>query len=267
MPTYSRPATIKGLPLGSITWNPDFRANLNEENLWTGSVSFTCNYRDIPNILPLLKSPCQEAGWGFMKLRSIDVSNNEGDTGVVTCSYRGSSTPDYEFGNEETTSTALNCTTSETPIEQHPKYKDVPTVDKELMQELKNGRYKLSKTQPESGAVYESKVDDIGVQVIKFTDELSVELAGLISKGILTFLESTPIYTYTYTTKLKPRGSDLNKVGKIYSNPKEAPSVTGGRDWLCTSLSYNENAETYVVTAEFRLSGKDGWNPLIYTDA
>lgn len=269
------PATIKGLPLGSIIWNPDFKATLNEEGLWTGSVSFTCNYRDIPRILPALKSPCQEAGWAFMRLRSIDVSNNEGDTGVVTCSYSGSVTPDYQFGDDEdsgvddtTSSSSMTCSVTESPIEQHPKYKDVPTADKELMQELKNGRFKLSKTQPEEGAVYESKVDDIGVQVIKFTDELSVELAGLISDGILTYLESTPIYRYTYTSTNKPSATALNKVGKIYTNPKGAPAVSGGRNWLMTSLNYDESAaDTYVFTGEFRLSGVDGWNALIYADA
>lgn len=272
MPTYSRPATIKGLPLGSITWNPDFRATLDDEGVWTGSVSFTCRYADIPNLLPYKGSPCQEAGWYFMALNGIEVSNNEGDTGVVTCKYKGSVTPDYGFDDQETdkaeleaiASSNISSSVNETPIEQHPKYIDVSTEDKQLMQELKNGRFKRSKTQPEDGAVYESKVDDIGVQIIKFTDPLAIELSNFISKGVLTYLDPTVIYSVTFGQKKQPRGSEIGEVGKIYSTPLNAPNVPAGRDWLMTAMNYQQDGKIYKITAEFRLSGEGGWEPLIY---
>jgi hypothetical protein len=265
--SYSRPATKFGLRAGNITWNPDFTATQDDKNLWTGSVSFTCNYADIPNLVPYLKSPCQEPGWGFMLLTGVTVSNNEGDTGVVTCKYTGTSTPDYEFGDEETNSSSLGTTVEETPIEQHPKYKDVTDIDKQLMQELKNGRFKLAKTQPEDALLFETRVDDEGVEQIEFTDELAIELAGLISKGILTYLNATPIYRYNYTSILKPKASVLNKVGKIEENPKDAPAVSGSRNWLMTAINYDQSGNSYNISTEFRLSGEGGWNPLIYSEA
>jgi hypothetical protein len=269
--SYSRPATKFGLPQGNITWNPDFTATRDDKGVWTGSVTFTCNYADIPNLVPYLKSPCQEPGWSFMGLTGVTVNNNEGDTGTVSCKYSGMVTPDYEFGDEEpednvlTDSSRMSTTIEETPIEQHPKYKDVTDVDKQLMQELKNGRFKLAKDQPEDALLFETRVDDEGVEQIEFTDELAIELAGFISQGILTYLNPVSIYTYTYPSNKKPSANVLNKVGKVEPNPRNAPAVSAGRDWLMTALNYEDDGVVFTITGEFRLSGIDGWNPLIYT--
>jgi hypothetical protein len=269
--SYSRPATKFGLPQGNITWNPDFTATQDDKGVWTGSVTFTCNYSDIPRLLPELRSPCQEAGWNFMQLVGITVNNNEGDTGTVSCKYSGTVSPDYEFGDEEdpdittlTDSSNMSSTVEETPIEQHPKYKDVTDKDKQLMQELKNGRFKRAEVQPEDARLFETRVDDEGVEQIEFTDELAIELADFISSGVLTYLNATPIYTYTYPSPKQPTASVLNKVGKIEPNPKGAPSVTEGRNWLMTALNFDYDGVIYTISGEFRLSGKGGWDERIY---
>ena len=120
------------------------------------------------------------------------------------------------------------------------------------MQELKNGRFKRSKTQPEDGVVYESKVDDVGVQIIKFTDALSIELANFISKGVLTYLDPTLIYTVTFGQKKKPTAAELAEVGKIYSDPLNAPPTPEGRDWLMTAINYQQKGKIYTITVEYR---------------
>lgn len=267
----SRPATKFGLRLGSITWNDDFKANLDDKGLWTGSVSFTCNYADVPKILPKLKSPCQEPGWSFMSLKGVDVNNNSGDTAVVNCQYTGTVTPEFQFDEEDpeeveksTSSSSMASTVTESPLEQHPKYAAVTDTDKQKMQELKNGRFKLAATQSEGKLTFITRVDDEGVEKIEFTDPLAIELATFIAKGVFTYLQATPVYRYTYTSTKKPTGSALNQVGKI-STPVDAPSVSGGRNWLMTALNYEQDGNSYSITGEYRLSGVDGWDTLIYT--
>ena len=114
----SRPATIFGLPQGSITWNPDFKASLDDKNLWTASATFTCRLANLTSLLPLLKSSCQESGFSFMSLNGLDIANNEGDTATVTCKYTGTQSPDFNIDDPDPKySSSMGITTAEEPIE------------------------------------------------------------------------------------------------------------------------------------------------------
>jgi hypothetical protein len=78
-----------------------------------------------------------------------------------------------------------------------------------------------------------------------------------------------------FTDYLQPRVSirvtdantnepDLSELGKI-SNPKQAPTLADGANWLMTGVDATEDADkNWEVTREYMSSGPGGWNVDIY---
>lgn len=60
------------------------------------------------------------------------------------------------------------------------------------------------------------------------------------------------------------RPSGIRDVGTIDSPTGPAPSVSG-RDWLAWSETYIRRGGVYQVSTTWKLSGRNGWDPEIYT--
>lgn len=263
----SREATIFGLPQGNITWNPDFKANLDEKGLWTGSNSFTCRLADLTSLIPDLGATCQEPGFDFMTMVGTEVSNNEGDTAVVNCRYSGTVTPDYEFDGDNTAvkkTTSMSIAVSEEPIETNPKYVTLTEDQRNIVQQFKAGRYKIFKTA--DGVITEliSRVDDLNVGIHFISSSaLLQDLIGKINKGFVSYLVPNQIFRVSYTQNVKPSASLLNYTGYIKA-PDDAPAVGDGRNWLLIGVNYTSESGVYSITEEYQLSGKGGWDTSIY---
>ena len=261
----STPATIHGLPASLITWNPDFKATRDDKNLWTGSCTFTCRRANLTNLIPAIGSPCQEPGFTFMFLKTVDVANNEGDTATVTCNYSGTSTPEFSFDrNNVPYTSSMSISTTEEPIETLKKYRTQLTQeDKNTVAEFKAGRYKIKKVVDGEITELISRTADNSAKIVYLTDPLLKELINKINSGIVAYLVPKPIYRYSYTSKKKPSGNLLNDVGKIKTPPK-APDVSGGRNWLVMSINYDYSSNLYNISEEYMLSEEGGWDTDIY---
>lgn len=87
--------------------------------------------------------------------------------------------------------------------------------------------------------------------------ELDSDLAG-----VEAFLDVSNItFRERYTARNRPTG--LGRVGSI-SSPSNAPNLPGNRNWLYVGLSYQQRADIFSVSREWRGSGKGRWNSLIY---
>lgn len=268
----SRPATLFGLGSQRIIWNPDFQATRDDKNLWTGSVSFTCRRSDATSLIPALGSPCQEPGWSFMLLNGTDVSNNEGDTVVVTCKYTGLESTGFETDELDPNSVSaytksMNVSTVEEPIETLKKFRDNLTQEqKNVVSQFKAGRAKILKLIDGKIRQLVSIVEDEEVKIIDVPDDSRFqELLTLINDGVETYLVPKPVYRYSYNSRSEPPASLLNDVGDI-GNPPKAPSVTGGRNWLLIGVTYDYERTTriYKITQEWLLSGPGGWDTDVY---
>lgn len=264
----SRDATIFGLPQGNITWNPDFKASLDDKGLWTGSNSFTCRLHNLTQLIPDLGASCQEPGFDFMYMIGADVSNNEGDTAVVSCRYSGTVSPDYEFDGDnpnlkKTFSMAISV--SEEPIETHPRYDELTADQRNIVQQFKAGRYKIYKTVDGVITKVISRVDDLNVGSFDIAaSEPLTDLVTKINKGFISYLVPNQVFRVSYTQNSKPPAALLNMTGYI-KNAEDAPTVGDGRNWLLIGVNYSSESGVYSITEEYQLSGPGGWNTEIYT--
>lgn len=259
----SRDATKFGIGRGKITWNPDFQANLDNKGLWTGSITFTCNSEDVISLKPDLKAPCQEPGWSFMLLVGLDVRNNEGGTATVNCKYSGATKSDLEFGfddgPEESTSQSISVSTE--PIQSHPRYKDLTPSDWAIVNNFKNGAYKVGRM--EGGLIMSllPNVHDSNISAIEVTGERLQELLGFMNKGIESYLAPHQVYRIDYTSNTEPSTSRIEGVGYI----ENLPPAPDGKNWLYMGMTYTETSGVYSVSLEWELSGPGGWNETLYT--
>jgi hypothetical protein len=85
--------------------------------------------------------------------------------------------------------------------------------------------------------------------------------AQLILKGQDSYLNPTLTLTITSDEATLP---DLTLLGTIVSIPN-APSVPAGANWLLAGCNCDAiTGGKWRVTREYRLSGRNGWNSLIY---
>lgn len=256
---------IYGVRPGSLQWADDFTATQDNKGKWDASVSFFCRIEDAVRLKPVKGAACAEPGFGFLGFDSCTVANESGGLARVTCKYVGGETDEPDFGFDDDTDlgarSELAVSTSEEPIETHPKYAELSEGDKINIQHLKAGRMKGTATAGE----YLLTEDNANAKKITFEDPLAAELAGFIAKGLTSYLVAQQIYRYSYTSRSNVGASVLNKVGKITS-ARGAPSVGGGRNWLFVGASSQSEGSAYNISLEFRLSGPGGWQEEIYDD-
>lgn len=277
-------ATIFGLPKLSITWNPDFKATKDYKNKWSGSESFTLNADDVIRFIPTINSPCQHEGFSFMKVSSVDISNNEGNTYVITCNYGGVTTSDDLSGSEDITentlsslsslsssevtnqytfaensaSSGLGITTSEEPIEKHYKFRGISDYEMMVIQNIKSGTF--TRVELESYTYKNSSDKTIGGETYKVETEMGIKLLEYVLKGVESYYSPRQVFTKSYTSANLP---DVGRVGKISS----APGVTGGgpTDWLYNGVNAQRHGGVYEITKEFIKSGQGGWDEFLYS--
>lgn len=81
--------------------------------------------------------------------------------------------------------------------------------------------------------------------------------------GVRGYLAPGAVWRETSITTTVPGA--LGSVGAIVSPSGPVPSVPSPRTWLYLGLTYQQRGQTYTVKKEWRLSGRKGWNTLIYT--
>jgi len=93
---------------------------------------------------------------------------------------------------------------------------------------------------------------------ICFTKTASAGLAGVQS-----YLRPQMVFRISYTQDSKP--STIANVGKR-ATPSGAPTLPSGANWLYAALNYRQigRSGSYEVTEEYRASGPEGWNELVY---
>jgi hypothetical protein len=263
----SRDATKFGLPRGRLTWNPDFQATLSDKNLWTGSVTFTCNIADVIALKPELKSPCQEPGFEFMGLVGLEVKNNEGDTATVNCRYSGTVSPDFGIDDpeEETPKTSsMAIGVSLEPITSHKQFKDLTQAEWTIVSLFQKGLYVAGKI---TNGVVETLLPntyDSKLGIVTLEGDKLKKLIGYLNKGVDRYLAAHQVYRVNYTSNNRPTAAELNKVGYV-TNAPGAP-VVNDRDWLYMGVNYSESGDVYDITQEWELSGPGKNDPYLYKE-
>jgi hypothetical protein len=78
-------------------------------------------------------------------------------------------------------------------------------------------------------------------------------------KGLSAYLVPSAVIRCTQMVKFA--SADMGSI----ETPPNAPSISGGKNWLKTSVSYRTLGDWVEVTEEWTSSGKKGWLPEIYS--
>ena len=262
-------AEIKGLNIGRIQWNPTFNATRDDKGLWTGSMTFDCRKSDIASKVPARGSSCPAEGFGFMKSEGISVKDRKGDLYTVEVSFTGSDNSASFDDDEEVDggTSELIISTSPTSLFFHPRYRNIDREIITYLKALRDGQLELLKLTGEDPVTMielkqvNRKNEGRGIVI---EDEMAIELALKLLKGIHEYLRAEQIFRYTISSTEKISANKLNAVGKKTINPYFKGTLSNSRDWLFTGINSAQRGEVYTYSFEWRLSDFGGWDDDIY---
>ena len=171
-------------------------------------------------------------------LRGWRISHTDGKYTLTTETYESTGDVVVYAGDASTSSEA---------IETHPSLDDL-TKD----QRDKWLRWKQNPNDPTLN----------GFDPATDTDPLIQKLFGWYSKGVTTYL--APRITVKHTT-VEDNPPSLDIIGNITSSAGGYQGSTGNRDFLITSVSFQQEGAKYRTTVEYLASQKGKtWDPTLY---
>lgn len=212
-------------------------------SLETCTTVFSCPM-DRFDLVPPLFSSNPLFGYLYMERRRLAIKSGRI---LIAGEYAGipggTTTPIYE----------LVIGVGEEPIETHPSFVDTiagaPSgpLNGAIFVDFETGRLTTD--------------DDKGV-FDKFRPVLSGSKNTLA--GVQAYLDAGQVsWRETYMSTARP--SDISTVGNIQTPPGPVPFVGAGRNWLHAGITYQQRGIIFSVVDEWRASGRNGWNTLIYS--
>lgn len=182
-----------------------------------------------------------------LKCYESDLDQEEGGIVRITSIYTGV----LANNPEELAQHDYNRTTTEAPIETHPKfavpYASPPVTPAQLATielALQNAQPPPSTITGAARLLYDKKV-----------------------RGIESYLKPGGIYKKTYASESIPGAAIMNLAGKIATPGSPAPTPPDGQNYLCIGISWSKAAGVVTIMEEYQLSGPGGWDPEIYDAA
>jgi len=235
-------ATIK---IGNVTgavYQAERPLHLNPDGSAQASLTYKCTSESAFVVIPQYLST--HPFIPQLKCYESDLDQELGGIVRITSIYKGvlASNP------EELAQHDFSRTTTEAPIETHPKFAvplDNPPVSPSDLAAIELA---LQNNQP-------------------LPDSLSDPAQLLFAKkrrGIESFLKPGGIYKKTYVSNDFPGASLMNQVGKIAEPGSPAPTAPSGQNYLCIGVSWTKQAGIVTIMEDYQLSGPGGWDPDIY---
>ena len=237
------------IKIGNVTnviYQTERPIHINPDGSAQGSITYKCTTEGIGTVLipEFLSSHPTEP-----KLKAYETSTDWEAGGIfrVTTIYKGvlANNPEelaqHEFGR----------TTTEAPLETHPKFaipRDNPPVTPTMLEAIELA-LQNSTPPPES---------------IKGVARL---LYDKKRRGIESFMKPGGIYKRSYASQSIPDASILAKVGKIDTPSAPAPVAPSGQNYLSIGVSWVKSAGVVTISEEHQLSGPGGWDTDIYETA
>lgn len=256
-----------GLKQQAVLGN-DFTVSLDSKGKFTASDSFTAPYAQVQQFLPLLGAPCQRTGWTWLVCEGYTIEPQHGGVCKVIVQYNSSGNDgsfDFDTAADSRFKYSLAITSSDEPLETHPKYRNISQDEKELISNVKTGLYERSNKTSTHQDFYKFKhTQDKSAAVLSITSDLGKELIDFILKGVESYLMPRQTYTVRYNHYNLPSSSMIGKVGYIDTQPKGNPPTPSGRNWLFTGCNATQNGKLYTIELQWELSGDEGWEDKIY---
>ncbi len=224
------PKTVKGDPLNSLILQSGWSLVYKQDGSLQGRCMFKCSASVAPSLIPPVGTPHPKNP--LAKSYDAELVVTENDIAVITVDYLGIYISDrYTI--------EYIATTGEEPIETHEAF--VSSIGG-------------TAGAPKNGA----KFDEETGEFICFPGDAPHRLGGV--RGYLAPASVVRVSFYSHEAN-----TGLSDLGERKSPPFLGFITVGGsRNWLKTNWSRRDYGLIYQITEEYTLSGKGGWNSLIY---
>lgn len=214
--------------------------------------------------------------FSFLKVESKSAAYEDSGTVKVTIKYTGSSLSQY--GGESGAVLSLEALPTyrlegrlrDLPLAEHPKFKALTLPDEKLLlgtvlngDAILSGNKAIAPSFPDG--VYEYVKNDAGEEItLSSNDALSI--AQLIKDGITSF--QSPVFVWIEIAEGDSglTSGQISNLGLIDNNPRGLPfTAPGGREWMLSSATQEQQGELYRTTLEWTASERGGWDEFLYT--
>jgi hypothetical protein len=238
-------ATIK---IGNVTgaiYQSERPLHLNPDGSAQASLTYKCTTESSFAVIPayLTAHPFLPD----LKAYESDLDQEPGGILRITTIYKGV----LAENPEELAQHDYGRTTTEAPIETHPKFA-VP--------------YDAPPVTPTDLATIELALQNATAPPTTLST-IATLLYNKKRRGIESFLKPGGIYKKTYVSDSYPGASLMNQVGKIATPASPAPTAPDGQNYLCIGISWSKQAGVVTIMEDYQLSGPGGWDPDLYESA
>jgi hypothetical protein len=219
--------------------------NLNPDGSAQASLTYKCTTESSFAVIPayLTAHPFLPD----LKAYESDLDQEPGGILRITTIYKGV----LAENPEELAQHDYGRTTTEAPIETHPKFA-VP--------------YDAPPVTPTDLATIELALQNATAPPTTLST-IATLLYNKKRRGIESFLKPGGIYKKTYVSDSYPGASLMNQVGKIATPASPAPTAPDGQNYLCIGISWSKQAGVVTIMEDYQLSGPGGWDPDLYESA
>jgi hypothetical protein len=238
-------ATIK---IGNVTgaiYQSERPLHLNPDGSAQASLTYKCTTESSFAVIPayLTAHPFLPD----LKAYESDLDQEPGGILRITTIYKGV----LAENPEELAQHDYGRTTTEAPIETHPKFA-VP--------------YDAPPVTPTDLATIELALQNATAPPTTLST-IATLIYNKKRRGIESFLKPGGIYKKTYVSDSYPGASLMNQVGKIATPASPAPTAPDGQNYLCIGISWSKQAGVVTIMEDYQLSGPGGWDPDLYESA
>lgn len=224
----------------------ELRFSVGEDGMWTITQTYVCDFDSVLRLCP--KPYSQNKVFPFALMVGAEGEREDAGRCRLVCTFKGLTadfrqpgSSNYTFGPGE--SAELIATTSEEPIETHPKYSGLSAEDLAAVRKYCDN--------PTGSA-------PLG------DNETAQKLIEKKLKGIESYLAPALTYRITYPSSIPV--ASVAGVGKI-DTPPGAPTLTGDQNWIFLGATSRRQGGAYETSREWRASGLGGWDVDLYGNA
>jgi len=276
----SSQVTVYGIPAYGWIPGPDFRGGFDSQGMWTGSQTFYVRKFDFesepirtafrkgtpaPTLYPNLSTT-----WSFLLVD--DVTHEDKPLGIteIHVNYKGFSTEwDYDGDGDDSATYAMNGTTVDRPIIEHPGFLALEANSRGLIVDAYHSRAKRKEGEAKgSSSVTVHSIFDRHVENI--TTEAEVTWWNwIIDDGNRTWEAPSIEWTKSATNQGGVTSAQIGKLGWI-DTPLGSPPVIAPRNWRMTSISDSQTKAGTQTTNDYSITWSmsppgAAWNAFLYT--
>lgn len=273
------PATLRGIYNYNIYPQPDFNAEQDQNGAWTAKQSFivskttwaSSEWRNkfaIGTQITVI-NPTLAEFYSFLRVASSTFTEDGGDIVTIEVSFAGTSWSqfdDEQLSEESPPTYRLEGRIGESPLSDHPKWKQLADTEKSPLQLLLNDELVWFYDDVFNNAWILAKRsgDDLVATNYVLASEDAITFANMIAGGIKTYVAPTITWTETTSGNSPMTSQQLNKLGKISTPRGSPPDAAGTRNWMLTSASQEQRGTLYQTQLEWTMSEDEGWNIFLY---